>query len=147
MDIQAAGSLKGTDGQNLVNVGVMPVWALSKTWNLYLSLNVINAWDKNFDNYNGIGVGFDAQIIYNPDWWPGSQIRILSAYNYFVDGELEGEGSGNIDINIGGEINSSTMWDITVQKNVDKDLNSFRRGHDSGLENDFNVFLNVTRYL
>ena len=63
----------------------------------------------------------------------------------FVDGELEDEGSGNLDINIGGEINPSTSWDFTVQKNFDKDLTSFRRGEETGLENDWNVFFNVTR--
>jgi hypothetical protein len=146
MDVQLAGQLKGTDGQNVINVGVMPVWALSEKWNLYLSMNMVNSWDKRFEHYNGIGAGFDAQLIYNPDWWEGAQLRILPAYSYFLDGELEDEGSGNIDINLGGQINPSTSWDITVQKNVDVDLNSFRRGRETGLENDWNVFFNVTRY-
>ncbi|MEH6569178.1 MAG: hypothetical protein V7709_08890 [Halioglobus sp.] len=146
LDVQLAGQLKGTDGQNVINAGVMPVWALSEKWNLYLSLNLVNSWDKRFEQHNGVGAGFDAQIIYNPDWWPGSQLRILPAYSYFVDGDLEDEGSGNLDINIGGEFNSSTMWDLTAQKNFDKDLTSYRRGRDTGLENDWNVFFNVTRY-
>ena len=84
--------------------------------------------------------------IISPDWWPGSQLRILPAYSYFVDGELEDEGSGNLDINLGGELNPATSWDITVQKRFDKDLKSFRRGEETGLENDWNVFFNVTRY-
>lgn len=146
LDVQLAGELKGTDGQNLINVGVMPVWALAEKWNLYISVNLANSWDKEFENYNGTGFGFDAQLIYNPDWWPGAQVRILPAYTYFVAGELEHEGSGNIDINVGGEINPSTMWDITAQQNVDVDLMTFRRGSDTGLENDWNVFFNVTRY-
>ena len=146
IDFQMAGWLKGTDGQNVINVGPMPVWALSEYWNLYLTLNLVNSWDKNFAVYNGVGAGFDAQFIFNPDWWPGSQVRFMPAYSYFLGGELKDEGSGNLDINIGGEFNSSTMWDVTVQQNFDWDLSTYRRSRETGLKNDWNVFFNITRY-
>ena len=107
----------------------------------------MTSWDKRFENYNGLGVGFDAQLIYsNDDWWPGAQVRFIPVYNRFISGELDGDGSGNIDINVGGEFSPTVMWDITFQQNLDKDLKTFRRGRDTDLENDWNIFFNVTSY-
>lgn len=147
VDLQLAGQLPGTDGQNLLVIGAMPAWSFSENLSLYLSLNVANAWDKHFDKYNGAGAGFDAQLIYsNEDWWPGAQVRLIPVYTYFLTGELDGEGSGNFDINIGGQFTSTLTWDFTYQKNVDKDLKSFRRDETGDIENDWNVFFNVTRY-
>ena len=147
VDLQLAGELKGTDGQNQIVVGVMPVFALGGDWNLYLMANVANAWDKKFEYWNGIGPSITTQFIYSPqNWWPGAQIRIVPTYTYFVAGDLKHDGSGDIEFNVGGEFTSSIMWDITFQKNLDIDLNSYRRERSSELKNDWNLFLNVTRY-
>jgi hypothetical protein len=147
VDLQLAGELPGTDGQNQLLVGVMPTWNFSPNFSLYLSLNIVNAWDKDFKNYNGAGAGFDAQFIYNnEDWWPGAQVRLIPVYNYFLTGELDGEGSGSVEINVGGQISPTIMWDVTWQQNVDKDLKTFRRDEFGNIENDWNVFFNVTRY-
>ncbi|MEH6592909.1 MAG: hypothetical protein V7746_21755 [Halioglobus sp.] len=147
VDLQLAGSVRGTDGQNVLVTGVMPTWNFTPNLGLYLSLNAVNSWDKKFEKYNGLGAGFDAQLIYsNDDWWPGAQVRLIPVYTRFFTGELDGEGSGSIDINVGGEIKPSLMWDFTYQLNVDKDLSTFRRGRDTELENDWNVFLNITSY-
>ena len=147
LDMQLAGSLKGTDGQNQVVFGVMPVFALGGNWNLYLMLNIANTWDKGWDYWNGIGPNVTAQFIYdNDDWWPGAQFRLIPGYTYFVAGELENEGSGTIEINLGGEITPTLMWDITAEKNLGVDLRSFSRGPSPELENDWNIFFNVTSY-
>lgn len=146
-DVQLAGQLKGTDGQNQVIFGVMPVFALGHGWNLYLMLNVANTWDKGWDYWNGIGPNVTAQFVYdNDDWWPGAQVKIVPGYTYFVSGHLKGEGSGVLEINIGGEITPTVMWDVTAEKNFDLYLRSFNREPGEDLENDFNVFFNVTAY-
>ncbi len=146
-DAQLAGSLKGTDGQNQIIFGVMPTFALGGGWNLYLMLNVANTWDKGWKYWNGIGPSVTAQFIYdNESWWPGAQVRIVPTYTYFVSGELKDEGSGQLEINVGGEITPTVMWDLTAEKNFDVDLRSFSRGPDEELENDWNFFVNVTAY-
>ena len=33
-----------------------------------------------------------------------------------------------------------------MQKNIDKDLRSFRRGGETGLTNDHNTYANITTY-
>ncbi|MDH4020984.1 MAG: hypothetical protein OEU84_15435 [Xanthomonadales bacterium] len=147
VDAQLAGQIKGTDGQNQVLVGAMPVFAMGGNWNLYLMLMVANTWDKGWDHWNGIGPSVTAQFIYdNESWWPGAQLRIVPTYTYFVAGELEDEGSGNVELNLGGEFTPTVMWDVTLQKNFDVYLQSFRRGPKEELENDWNVFFNVTSY-
>jgi len=146
-DLQLAGNLKGQDGQNVVLFGGMPVWALGGDWNLYLQLNVANSWDKTFDKWNGIGPGFNAQFIYSPaSWWEGAQVRIIPGYILWAAGELEGDGSGEMEINVGGNFTPMITWDVTAQKNFDKDLKSLRRVPSSNLENDWNVFLNMSVY-
>jgi hypothetical protein len=147
VDVQLAGGLKGTDGQNLVAAGLMPVFNINPNWNLYLSLNAVSTWDKRWENWNGAGIGVTPRLIFSPDtWWAGAQVQITPTYNYFVVGELQGDGAGNIDINVGGAFNPVTMWDVTYQLNVDEDLKTFRRGTDQDMQNDWNVFVNVTTY-
>ena len=147
LDVQLAGKLKGTDGQNQISFGAMPAFALSGGWNLYLMLNVANVWDKGWDYWNGIGPSVTAQFIYdNENWWPGAQVRVIPGYTYFVAGELKHEGSGNLEMNIGGEITPTITWDVTAVKNFDVDLRTYSREPDENLENDWNVFFNVTTY-
>jgi hypothetical protein len=148
VDLQLAGELQGTDGQNQLAAGVMPAFALGGDWNLYLQMNVVGAWDKNWNNFNGFGPGVNVQFIYSPEhWWPGAQIQIIPQYTKFLTGKLDGEGSGALEVNVGGQITPTVMWDAIFSKNLDLDLKSL--SHDifePDLENDWNVFFNVTSY-
>ena len=147
VDLQLAGSLKGTDGQNVLAAGVMPTYALSERWNIYLGLNAVAAWDKNFETFNGAGLSVSPRIVYSTnDWWPGAQVQIIPDYKYFLSGSLDGEGDVTVEINVGGQFTPTVMWDVTGQKNYKLDLTSHRRGINTGLTNDWNIFLNVTSY-
>jgi hypothetical protein len=106
----------------------------------------VNSWDKKFENYNGMGLGVAPLLVYTPDWWAGSYIQIWPNYTWFFTNELAGEGAGNFDVTTGGEITPSLFWAVTGQKNLDKDLRAFRRGRDTGVKNDWNLFFNLTRY-
>jgi hypothetical protein len=147
VDLQLAGRLKGTDGQNQLHIGVMPVYAISQRWNLYLMANIANAWDKRFEHWNGIGPSVTTQFIYdNNDLWPGMQFRASPGYTYFLAGDLEDEGSGTLELNLGGEVTPTIMWDITYVHQYDKDLKTYRRELSSELNNDWNIYFNVTSY-
>jgi hypothetical protein len=147
VDVQIAGALKGTDGQNTISLGALTAFGLSENWNFYLPVNLINTWDKRFKQWNGIGIGAAPLLVYVPDkWWPDAYVQLWPNYTYFFAGDLKDEGTGNIDIITGGQITSTVLWSVTFQKNVDVDLNSFRRGRDTGLKNDWNAFFNITTY-
>ena len=139
--------LKGTDGQNVLAIGGLPAFGINENWSFYLPVNLVNTWDKEFKHYNGFGIGVAPLLVYSPEkWWPGAYLQLWPNYTYFVSGELDGSGSGNIDIISGGEITSTVLWSVTFQQNVDKDLKTFRRGRDTGLKNDWNLFANITTY-
>jgi len=146
VDAQIAGELKGTDGQNVVAVGALPAFGISELWSFYLPLNLVNSWDKNFSYYNGLGVSVSPLLVYNPSWWDASYIQFWPNYTYFLSGDLKNQGSGNLDIIMGGAITKTVMWATTFQQNFDIDLNTYRRSHDSGLKNDYNLFVNITTY-
>ena len=147
LDLQFAGSLKGTDGQNVVAAGILPTFALGEEWALYLFVNAVGSWDKGFDKFNGFGMSVGPKFTFSTErWWPGAQINILPEYKYFLTGELQDDGSGMLEINVGGEFTPTWMWDITATRNFDVYLQSYRRGPDTGLDSDWDVFLNSTVY-
>ena len=148
IDMQIAGSMKGTDGQNTLSIGALPAFGINEQWSFFLPMNVVNSWDKEFKNYNGLGLNVSPLLVYTPDWWEGSYVQIWPGYTYFVSGELadQGQGAGNLDLTTGGSITEKIWWAVTYQKNFDVDLKSFRRGEDTGLVNDQNIFFNVTTY-
>jgi hypothetical protein len=147
LDIQLAGELKGTDGQNVVAAGIMPAYALSDEWSLFLMLNVVSAWDKDFKKYSGTGVGIAPKLVFSTErWWPGAQIQVTPNIKEFFSGALEGEGDITLEMNVGGEFSPTLMWDFVVEKNFELDLTSLKRGVGTGLKGDWNLFFNVTTY-
>ena len=147
LDLQLAGNLKGTDGQNVVAFGGMPAFSINESWSLYLPISLVNSWDKRFEKYNGAGLGIAPQLVYTTErWWKDAYLQIQPNYIRFFSGALKGEGSGSLDLTTGGQITATLFWDMTLQKNFDKDLKTYRRDESSGLKNDWNIFLNVTSY-
>ena len=148
VDLQTAGWVKGTDGQNVLSIGALPAFGINEKWSLFVAMNIVNSWDKEFKYYNGMGVNVSPLLVYAADWWEGSYVQIWPGYTYFVSGELGDTetGSGNLDITTGGAITDTIMWSLTYQKNFDVDLKTYRRGSDTGLVNDQNIFFSVTTY-
>ena len=147
LDLQLAGELKGTDGQNVIAAGILPAFGINPDWNFYLMANVVGTWDKSFARFNGAGVSLAPKLVYSPEHlWDGAQFQLTTTYQHFMTGELKNEGSGTIEFNVGGEFTPTVMWDVIAEKNFDKDLLTLRRGRSTGLENDWNIFFNVTTY-
>ena len=146
VDLQVAGEVAGTDGQNVAAIGAMAAYGINERLSFFVAVNGVNTWDKRFERYNGFGIGISPLLVYTPDWWAGAYVQLWPGYTRFVTDDLSGEGAGNVDISIGGMVNENLFWAATYQQNIDKDLKSFRRGADTGLTNDWNVFLNVTTY-
>ncbi len=147
VDLQLAGELKGTDGQNVLSVGGLGAFGIGPSWNAYLAVNLVNSWDKKFENYNGAGISVAPLFVFLPgNWWEGAYLQIWPNWTRFFSGNLDGEGSFNLDLVTGGPITKTVMWTVTYQSNHKLDLMTYRRGRDTGLKNDWNVFFNVTSY-
>jgi len=147
VDLQVAGELKGTDGQNVVSIGGMAAFGVSETISFYLPVSIVNSWDKRFEYHNGVGISLAPLLVYTPtNWWEGAFVQIWPNYVKFVSGELKNEGAGNFDAHVGGSITPTVIWTLSYQKNVDQDLRSFKRGQETGLTNDQNLFFNVSTY-
>ena len=147
VDLQIAGALKSTDGQNKLALGYTAAFGISEKWSFYLPLNVVNTWDKKFTHFSRTGISVSPRKLFSSNsWWRGAQVQIVPVYKYFVTGDLKDDGDGTLEINVGGEFAPTIMWDITGQKNYKVELTSLRRGIDTGVKNDWNVFINVTTY-
>ena len=142
--------MAGLFGQLLDSLDTLTNFLLiqvSAALNLYLALNGIAAWDEKFQNFSGAGVSISPRFVFSPDdWWAGAQIQVVPDYKYFLTGALDGEGDATLEINVGGQFTPTIMWDVIGQKNYDLDLRSLNRGADTGLKNDWNIFINVTTY-
>ena len=138
--------MPGTDGQNVASLGALAAFGINDEWSFFLGANAVNTWDKGFDTYNGFGISVAPLLVYSPDWWAGAYVQLWPNYTRFLTDELSGSGAGNIDATVGGQFSEKVWWAATYQHNVDEDLRSFRRGEDTGLTNDWNLFFSVTTY-
>jgi len=93
LDLQIAGALKGTDGQNVVSAGVLPAFGISDLWSFYCAFNLVGSWDKKFENYNGTGAGIAPRLVFTPDWWNGSFVQLWPNYTV-LHGGAAGRGVG-----------------------------------------------------
>ena len=146
IDFQFAGNLKGTDGQNVIALGGLGAWAFSETLAFYAGPIIPSSWDKKFEEYNGTGLGATALLVYSPQLWKGCYFQLWPTYTYFLNGNLQDEGSGNVDLVAGGSFTDTVTWNLTFQQNLDIDLQAYRRGRDTGLKNDWNLFGSVSYY-
>lgn len=147
VDLQLAGELKGTNGQNVLAVGGIAAFGLSERWSFFTGANLVNAWNK-ASNWQGSGVAATALWVYSPEkWWKGAYLQIWPSYTRFMSGANDGQASSNLDLTTGGEIiPNKVLWSVTYQKNLDGNFSPLKTGSGTGLGNDWNVFFNVTRY-
>lgn len=146
-DLQLSGSLKGTDGQNVITLGALPAFGINDKWNFLLGGNLVNAFDKDFKKWKGTGLGIAPLFVYVPDnWWKGAYLQIWPNYTYYVVGDNKDEGSGVIDIITGGNITSTQKWGVTFQQSFSKDFGPYIRGRDTGLKNDWNILISIFNY-
>jgi len=145
VDLQIAGSLKGTLPQNVLSLGGVIGYGLNERWSLFLMGNVVNGIQKHFKHYNGMGLGFNPLLVCKlDDWWEGGYIQFWPGYVRFLSGRLKGTGSSNLDFTLGGKITPTVTWTWQNQINGDKSLR--RRKASDGLANDWNTFFYVTTY-
>ena len=86
-------------------------------------------------------------LVYSPaSWWQGAFVQFWPSYTRYFSGDLDGEGGANVDLIVGGAVTESIVWSGTYQHNFDKDFKGFRRGSSAQGNNDWNLFVSVSKY-
>lgn len=147
VDLQIAGELKGTNGQNVLALGGLAAFGINDKWSFFTGANLVNAWNKSFDTWQGSGVAATALWVYSPEkWWKGAYLQIWPSYTRFVSGPNDGQASSNIDLTTGGSITETLVWSATFQQNLDANFGLLPTGSGTGLNNNWNIFFNVSKY-
>ncbi len=126
--LNLAGTLPGTDGQNLLGLGATPAFALGGGIDLYPVAMVMNSWDKGFGTYNGGGLNFSPMLSIKMDYWDGAFVNIWPQYTRFFWGNLGDldAGGGQLRLVTGGKFTPTLLWRALAFYPFDKNL----RGYD-----------------
>ncbi len=147
IDAQFQGSLKGTNGSNNLSLGGVAAYGLSPNWSLFLMGNLVNNWNKDFKDHQGVGLNLSPLLVYKNDkWWDGAYVRLWPTYTRFVSGKLDNSGGATMQISVGGRITPTKTWVVVVRKNYDKDLNGLKNVNDSVLVADWDILVSLSTF-
>ena len=132
--LNLAGTLPGTDGQNILGLGASPAYALGGGIDLYPIGMVMNSWDKDFGYYNGGGLNFSPLLSIKMDYWDGAFVNIWPQYTRFFWGDLGklDAGGGQLRLVTGGKITPTLLWRALAFFPFDKNLRGY--DHDGGFD-------------
>ncbi len=132
--LNIAGSLPGTDGQNLLGLGGSPAFALGNGMDIYPIVMVMNSWDKHFGHYNGGGLNFSPLLSIKMDYWDGAFINIWPQYTRYFWGDLGklDAGGGQLRLVTGGKITPTLLWRLLAFYPFDKNLRGY--SHNGGFD-------------
>ena len=140
MGLILSGELNGTDGQTILSGGASPAIQISESFDFYPVVDVINCFDKNFKNYNGMGFDFAPLFTYTPDYlWPGANLQIEPSYTQYVIGQLAFGNSRNLKIACGGTLFTTLNWTLTAEKHAGRDLLTYRGANSADLKHDWSA--------
>jgi len=134
VQVNIAGSLPGTDGQNIIGLGGSPAFALGGGFDLYPIVMVMNSWDKKFAHYNGGGINFSPLLSKKFDIWDGAFINIWPQYTRYFWGELgdQDAGGGQVRLTTGGKFTPTLLWRLIATFPFDKNLMGY--SHNGGFD-------------
>ncbi len=140
MELQLSGELAGTDGQTILSGGGTPAIRAGKSLDIYLAVDLINSFDKNFQNYNGSGFEVAPLFSYNPDYlWPEAAFQIEPSYTQYVVGQLAFGNSRNLKIACRGTLFTTLNWSLSAEKHAGRDLLTYRGDNSTDLKHDWSA--------
>lgn len=139
-ELQLSGEIRGTDGQTLFSGGTTPAIRISKSFDIYPIVNLVNSFDKNFKHYNGSGFDFAPRLTYTPDYlWPGAVVQIQPGYSKYLVGQLAFGNASRMRIASGGSLFSVLQWTLSAERCNGLDLTTWRGNNSTGLKHDWNA--------
>lgn len=140
VELQLSGELKGTDGQTILSGGGTPAIRVSKSLDIYPVVDLINSFDKNFQNYNGTGFEVAPLISYAPDYlWPGAVLQVEPSYTQYVFGQFAFGNSRNLRVAGGGIMFNTLHWSLSAEKHAGRDLLTWRGDNSADLKHDWSA--------
>ena len=134
IQVNFAGSVPGTDGQNIVGLGASPAFALGGKVDIYPIMMVMNSWDKHFGHYNGGGLNFSPLMTVKLNTWDGAFVNIWPQYTRYFWGDLgkRDVGGGQLRLVLGGNFNPTLVWRAIAFFPFDKNLRGY--DHNGGFD-------------
>ncbi len=134
LQINLAGTVPGTDGQNLLGLGGSPAFALGRGIDIYPIVMVMNSWDKGFGHYNGGGLNFSPLLSIKLNTWEGAFVNVWPQYTRYFWGDLGKKdiGGGQLRLVLGGNFNPTLVWRAISFFPFDKNLRGF--DHNGGFD-------------
>ncbi len=139
-ELQLSGEIRGTDGQTLFSGGTTPAIRISKSFDIYPIVNLVNSFDKNFKHYNGSGFDFAPRLTYTPSYlWPGAVVQIQPGYSKYLVGQLAFGNSSRVRIASSGTLFSVLQWTLSAERYNGLDLTTWRGKNSTGLKHDWSA--------
>lgn len=147
VEVQTPGTVPGTDGSGLLALGWLGALGLGKGFSCYLNPIVSSVWTRNLDEHLGVAVRGDVFLTYKPgSLWRGAYFKLKPSYSYGVSQTIDGEASGNLEASIGGSFSGAFWWDVQGRKFLEQDLDRFTEGRESGLADDWSLYVSFTYF-
>ena len=148
VDLQLAGSVKGTTGSNTLAIGALPAFAINNDWDVYLPTSYVSTWGEDFNKHLGHGISITPMFVYAPEngMWNQFFLQISPSYTRYFAGDIENSGAGSIEFTTGGAVGERWILTAVVTKNFDKNFEGFRRPGEASGANDWNVFFSGSYY-
>lgn len=148
LQVNIAGTLPGTDGQNIVGLGASPAFAFGGGMVLYPIMMVMNSWDKHFGYYNGGGLNLSPMLAIKFNAWDGSFVNIWPQYTRYFWGDLGkmDAGGGQLRMVLGGKFSPTWVWRTIGFLPFDKNLMGY--SHNGGFDprGNYSALFRVEKY-
>ncbi len=147
VELQTPGTVPGTDGSGLIALGGMGAFGLGKGFAAFVNPIVSSVWTNNLDQHLGIAVRGDVFFTYKPGvLWEGAYLKVRPSVSYGVSQAIESKLSALVEASVGGAFTRTFWWDVQGRVFFERDLERATEGRESGLADDWSVYLSFTYF-
>ena len=148
VEVQTPGNVPGTDGSALLALGGMGAVGLGEGFSSYLNPIVSSIWNRSVNKHLGVAIRGDLFLTYKPGTlWDGAYFKVKPSVSYGVSNAIDGQLGANVEASLGGAFSKRFWWDVQWRTFLEQDLDLVTEGRESGLADDWSLFLSFTYFL